>query len=214
CQHQPLDSACDDRNDCTDDLCNATTGCVHANLSGGACEDTNFCTPAGTCDRGDCVTAGSAPATVTSLEAKLKPGDGNDSFTALIELPLPDPAFDPTVTGMRVAIADELGDTVYLAELQLLGWKASANGKSFRFVDSQGPSGPAAGISSVGLRINSVAATARAKIKMRGAEIPQVAEQAQINVSLQFGDDPAAGACLTALRIPCQSRGAVLRCRS
>ncbi|MBI5506060.1 MAG: hypothetical protein HY899_14785, partial [Deltaproteobacteria bacterium] len=47
CQHQPLDSACDDRNDCTDDLCNATTGCVHANLSGGACEDTNFCTPAG-----------------------------------------------------------------------------------------------------------------------------------------------------------------------
>ncbi|MBI5506532.1 MAG: hypothetical protein HY899_17205 [Deltaproteobacteria bacterium] len=86
--------------------------------------------------------------------------------------------------------------------------------KSFRFVDRQGPSGPAAGVSSVSLRINSVAVVARVKIKMHGAEIPQVAEQAQINVSLQFGHTPTAGACLTALRIPCQSRGAVLYCRS
>lgn len=45
--------SCDDQNACTDDSCDAATGCVHMN-NAAACEDGNACTVSDTCKAGMC----------------------------------------------------------------------------------------------------------------------------------------------------------------
>jgi hypothetical protein len=47
-------TSCDDQNDCTEDSCNTTTGCVHAPDDTGVCSDANPCTP-DACSGGQCV---------------------------------------------------------------------------------------------------------------------------------------------------------------
>jgi len=71
CQHQPLmvGAPCaTDFNDCTDDRCDAAGSCTHAPLSATACDDTNACTTADTCDAGTCVGGPIAPECVGSLD--------------------------------------------------------------------------------------------------------------------------------------------------
>ncbi len=46
---------CDDLDPCTGDSCNATTGCNHAPLSTGSCDDGNACTQGDACANGSCV---------------------------------------------------------------------------------------------------------------------------------------------------------------
>ena len=52
---------CDDRNGCTTDSCNTSTGCVHASVANGsACSDGSACTTADACQSGTCI-GGAAP---------------------------------------------------------------------------------------------------------------------------------------------------------
>jgi formylglycine-generating enzyme required for sulfatase activity len=48
---------CDDGNPCTDDHCEAGTGCTYTALTGAACDDANACSSEGTCLAGICVSA-------------------------------------------------------------------------------------------------------------------------------------------------------------
>jgi len=45
---------CDDKNPCTDDLCDAATGCIHS-ANAAACDDGNSCTAGDHCESGKCV---------------------------------------------------------------------------------------------------------------------------------------------------------------
>lgn len=45
---------CDDFQDCTDDWCDPAVGCVHASLTGTACDDRDACTIHDTCVGGEC----------------------------------------------------------------------------------------------------------------------------------------------------------------
>jgi len=55
---------CDDGNPCTDDRCEAGTGCTYTPLTGMSCDDANACSSEGTCLAGICVsTTNSCPCT-------------------------------------------------------------------------------------------------------------------------------------------------------
>src|SRR5262249_60217971 len=49
---------CNDADSCTDDFCDAGTGCYHLNNSGLPCEDGNECTTGDTCNNGNCISGG------------------------------------------------------------------------------------------------------------------------------------------------------------
>jgi len=57
CGGNPIN--CDDEDDCTEDTCDAKTGCVNTPLTGAVCDDGDPCTSGDVCDAGQC-TPGSA----------------------------------------------------------------------------------------------------------------------------------------------------------
>jgi hypothetical protein len=62
CRSDPAGTSCpSDRNDCTDDLCNATGRCTHMPITG-PCDDGNACTIGDVCSAGACVPGAPAPA--------------------------------------------------------------------------------------------------------------------------------------------------------
>ncbi|HYB98613.1 MAG TPA: hypothetical protein VEC57_05705 [Candidatus Limnocylindrales bacterium] len=213
CQHEPLDSICDDHNECTDDLCNASTGCVHADLTGGACNDADYCTAPGTCDHGDCMTDSSAYATAASLAAAMPSGDTNDRLKGRIDLPLGLVTSDPSMTGVIIAVLDDGGASIYEARLQAANWSGRINGRRHRFRDAEAATSTSNGISSATLSLSETAGLARLTFKMKGSEIPALEEQERVNVSALFGE-AGSGECLTALRVPCARRGGNIDCRT
>jgi hypothetical protein len=56
-------TVCDDKNPCTTDACSKATGCVHAPLSSGGCDDGNPCTSGDTCALGVCAGKGQCACT-------------------------------------------------------------------------------------------------------------------------------------------------------
>lgn len=48
---------CNDHNSCTDDTCNALTGCVHTNNNANTCDDGLYCTINDHCSSGSCVSS-------------------------------------------------------------------------------------------------------------------------------------------------------------
>jgi|GEM_PF-2725344 len=61
---------CDDKNPCTNDSCNAKTGCVNANADGKVCDDGKDCTTVDACKSGKCVSAPSVFRTLTPVAGK------------------------------------------------------------------------------------------------------------------------------------------------
>jgi cysteine-rich repeat protein len=213
CQHTPDDSLCDDGEECTDDLCNPTSGCVHANLTGPACEDGDFCTVTGSCDSGHCSATDLSLAQDDKLSLKFKAGPDNDRMTAKLNLPLSQLSANPTVTGVKVVVADSTGASVFEAELPAANWEDSnGSGQKFRFRDSHGTVGVANGVSSASLKRNETKGLAKAQVKMGGTEIPGAAGQDYLSVSLLFGTDPATDDCITARLIPCKVTAASSKC--
>lgn len=214
CVHTPSDALCDDRNDCTDDLCNATTGCVHANLTGGTCEDGDICTTTGTCQWGNCVASDRAYSSVDDIRIKLKAGTANDSMKLRASIPLSYLDANPTVTGLRVLVVDASDEIIYDAQLGATDWQdRTGRVVSFRFRDSQGVAGPANGVRSATLKHDPKLAVAKLKLSMKGAEIPGAADQVVLSVSYLFGTDPAADDCVTARRITCLAASTKVACK-
>jgi len=54
CKGKAVGALCDDGNPCTQDLCDAKTGCKHPAADGQACDDGSVCNSVGTCQAGKC----------------------------------------------------------------------------------------------------------------------------------------------------------------
>jgi len=73
---------CDDGNMCTDDICDANLGCLHAD-NGNACSDGNACTTADACSGGVCL--GGPPAGgCTPCQAAMVLPQGGGTFTGTV----------------------------------------------------------------------------------------------------------------------------------
>ncbi len=209
CQHTADDARCDDRNDCTDDLCNAATGCVHADLTGGPCEDGDYCTVPGTCDDGDCIITDVSLTTDNRIKISFKAGSSNDVLKAIVSLPLTEFGASPTMTGMRVVLVDALDQGIYEDDLPAAQWEDRAGtGQAFSYRVEAG-----AVTTTAKVKRNPSIGVARASVKIVGGEMPGAAAQNELSLSLLFGSDPAVDQCLTARRVPCTPRGTGTSCR-
>jgi hypothetical protein len=206
CQHTPDDSLCDDGEECTDDLCNPTSGCAHANLTATACDDSDFCTVTESCNNGHCVPIGAAFTQDNKVQLTFRTGPADDRMKATLNLPLASFTANPTVTGMKLVVADVDGVHVYDADMPAAEWEDSnGSGQKYRFRD---PSG----INSAQIKKNDAKGVAKAIIKMSGAEIPGAAGEPYISVSLLFGVDPGTDECLTARLVPCTVSATKSKC--
>ena len=85
CKGKPIN--CDDANPCTDDVCDAKTGCSHDKASGMACNDDNPCTVGDVCKDGGCV-VGAAKACASSQPCVIgacSPTDGTCKFSDIAD---------------------------------------------------------------------------------------------------------------------------------
>jgi cysteine-rich repeat protein len=214
CVNTPVDALCDDSNDCTDDICSAATGCVYAGITGPSCDDGDPCTVTGTCDGGTCVVTDKSYTQRNKINSVLRSGVDNDLLKVRLEMPLTDFTTSPTVTGLLVELFDADDQSVYSATLAASDWEDLRDlGTKFRFRDTQGPGGPANGMSSVKIAQKSNKGVAKFTAKMRGHEIPGAAAQERMTLSLLFGTDPAIDECLTARRVPCSSSTTRTSCK-
>ncbi len=85
CKGKPVD--CDDSNPCTDDVCDAATGCAPSPLTGAPCSDDNPCTLGDVCAGGQCAAgvpktcAAPGPCYVSSCD----PVGGQCKFVAAVD---------------------------------------------------------------------------------------------------------------------------------
>jgi hypothetical protein len=211
CEHTPTDALCDDGNDCTDDICNAVTGCVHANLTGNSCEDGDLCTVTGTCSAGKCVPSDASLSGENRIIARLRDGPDNDKLTFTGQLPLADLTTVPTDTGLVMELRDADSQTVFAAMIAPGDFQVS--GTKYYFRDPNGLAVGANGVRSVTLTPKPTAGIAKVKVSMGTTEIPGALGQPVLSMSLLFGTDPALDDCLTARRIPCIATAAKTSCR-
>jgi cysteine-rich repeat protein len=213
CLHVPDDAACDDENDCTDDMCSPATGCVHASLTGPACEDKDFCTSANTCYGGAC-TGGSLArlAGATRIDAKMPDGDANDQLRIRGNIRSVDFTTLPTTSGLEIRLFDSSGQPVFDSHVDATRFMDTSNGAgtSFRFSDKEGSL--ANGVRDVQIALLPLKGIATIRMKMTGTEIPRALGQDLMSVSFLFGSDPATDQCLTARSIPCVARGTRISC--
>jgi len=214
CEHTPDDSLCDDDNDCTDDVCNVATGCVYASLTGNPCEDGDLCTVTGDCVSGNCVAGDESLTENNKIIASLKTGPDNDRLKVKLEMPDAEFGADPVITGMIMQLFDADDQPVFEATLEATSWEDQTGaGTRFRFRDTQGPTGPANGVSSVKVSQKASTGVWKVSAKMRDTEIPGAAGQSTMSLSLLFGTDPAVDDCLTARRIPCVAKTTKTTCK-
>jgi cysteine-rich repeat protein len=212
CQHTPDDSLCDDGEECTDDLCNPTSGCVHANLTGGACDDGDFCTPTGTCDAGHCFASAVLLAYNDKLSLKFTAGPDNDRMTAKLSMLSSDVSANPALTGMKVIVVDATGASVYEADLPAANWEdRDGTGQKVRFRDRDGAVSSANGVNSASVNTNTKGIR-KVLVKMSGTEIPDAAGKEYLSVSLLFGMDPGTDDCITARLLPCKLTATSSKC--
>jgi hypothetical protein len=205
---------CDDANECTDDLCAPASGCVHANLTGPACEDGDLCTVTGGCKNGVCIATDGSYGQKVKLKAKFKDGPSNDRVTLKMELPLSQFSSDPIATGLLVELRDTADQNVYFGEIPAGAFEdTKGTGESFKFRDSKGEIPLANGIQSAQVRIVTKKSIAKAKVKIKDVEVPGIAAQPLMTASLLFGADPALDDCLTARRVPCMPKPTSNSCK-
>jgi cysteine-rich repeat protein len=203
CQHAAVDALCDDQNECTDDLCNETTGCAFAGLTGITCEDGDFCTPPGTCQSGDCLGTTSVRTTRNSLKTRVSDGTDDDQLKSRGEIPLESLTADPTVSGATVVLSDADDEVVYTAELPASGWLL--RGESSWSYRADG--------ASASVKANLTRGTVRVSVKLSNADVAGSLAQSQLSMSVLFGTDVATDMCLTARQIPCTSKATSTKCK-
>ena len=216
CEHTPDDSRCDDFDDCTDDLCNATTGCVYAGLTGAPCEDGNLCTLSGECERGTCVVAQlpAVPSTRNQIKFRLRVEANSDKMSYKGLLSLDHFTTNAAVTGMTVELRDA-NDQVFLSGQIPNTWfeDRDGTGVKVRFRDKDHALVTGAGIEKIQIIKKSSKNTAKVKIKAAETDLSGADGQATISLSILFGTDPSVHDCLAALYVPCEPRPGKNKCK-
>ncbi len=206
CVHAVNDTLCNDRNDCTDDICNEATGCVYADLSGNACEDGDLCTLAGTCENGNCTSTGGLRTTRNSLKTKVLDGAANDRLKGRAEIALDQFTADPSVSGATLTLTNALDSAIYTLAMPAGQWIHS-DATLWQW-HSAGVDG-----SSVTVRTDAAHGIARVTLKIAGAEIAGAVGQTQMSLSMLFGSDPGTDQCVTARSVPCRAKGTTTICK-
>jgi cysteine-rich repeat protein len=214
CEHTPDDNLCADDNECTIDTCNETTGCVHAELDGTACDDGDLCTVADACDTGNCAAADISLAGETRIKIKTKPGIDDDRGTIKSRLPTDSFTANPTVTGLLVETRDANDQVVHSGVLPAAGWEDKQGlGKKFSFRDRDGLYPQTNGIDKVSIKVSTTKGEAKISVKVKDVDLSGALAQLQMSASFLFGSDPSVDDCLTGVRIPCSVKPTVTNCR-
>ena len=195
---------CDDQNDCTADSCESGNGCVYE-VTGGSCEDGDFCTVTDTCTDGQCVAGDARELGEVFLKAITKDGAARDKLLVKAELPLA--AIESTPDqGFVLALADENFEPMYLSTLPLGAFSSNSSGSSFKFKDKTGSVEGGNKMVLVKVRYNHKTGTMKVKAKMKGADIQAMSGRSAVTASLALGDPATTGDCLRALSLPCYPR--------
>lgn len=212
CQHTVSDSLCNDYNDCTADLCNAATGCVYADLTGGSCSNGDFCAAPGVCEHGTCDNLPAMHTTGSALKAKSS--SHGDRLKAQFRFAGDLLGSNPSNNGAKLVLANAVDKVVWQAELPATGWSAEdGSGRSFRFTARDIAVGDAGKGSSVIVKYMAVAQETRVVLRIRANDLRGIEDQDKASLSLLLGSSPESAHCVTARRIPCRARGATTTCR-
>ncbi len=215
CTHTPDDSACDDDNECTTDICNTVTGCVHANLTGGDCDDDDFCTVAGACASGECRATDASLAEDGKIFVKFNPGADSDKASIKGELPLADLTSLPTDTGLDLRLFDQAEQGVFSAQIPPTFFDdVRGDGTKFRYKRSADSPVGTEGVHSVWIRPRPAQGVAKLKISLKGTDLAAAADQPSLSLSLLFGVDPAVDDCLSMRSLPCTNTSKRTRCKA
>jgi hypothetical protein len=80
-------------------------------------------------------------------------------------------------------------------------------GTTFKFRDTNAEFASANGIASVTIKRNTNRDEVRAKLKMRGTDIPAVVDETQLTASLLVGGSPTSGRCGSVTGLACSKKG-------
>jgi cysteine-rich repeat protein len=214
CEHVPSDAMCDDFNECTDDLCNETTGCIHADVTGGGCEDGDLCTVTGTCDSGICVATDAVHATDSSMSFRFRDEAASDKLKYKGKLPLDDFTANPAATGLVLELRDTNSQLVASAVLPAGGWEdRTGTGEKVRFRDRDGSFPSANGFGNVVIQKKITKGYAKVRIKASRTDLDGADGQYRVSLSFLFGTDPAVDDCVTARFVPCEPKPGKNKCK-
>jgi hypothetical protein len=195
---------CDDQNDCTADSCESGNGCVYE-VTGGSCEDGDFCTVTDTCTDGQCVAGDARELGQVFIKAITKDGAARDKLLFKAELPLAGIESTPD-QGFVLALADENFEPMYLSTLPSGAFSSNSSGSSFKFKDKTGSVEGGNKLVLVKVRYHYKFGTMKVKAKMKGADIQAMSGRSSVTASLALGDPATTGDCLRALSLPCYPR--------
>jgi len=214
CQSPALEPCGDDGNVCTDDYCDGAGGCSHvANVA--SCDDGDFCTSGDQCSGGTCQAGTVEPFTDVALTVIRKSGADDDQLRIKTVQPLATLEVVPSDVGMMLEIRDDAGVPRYTSTMPASAiTNVGGKSKVFKFKDKLGLIAQAGSMISVTVKRNANRGVVQVKAKMKGAEVPGLADQPTLSMSLLFGEDPSTGDCLTGAPLQCVARGAKHACES
>jgi len=118
----------------------------------------------------------------------------------------------PTASGLRFAMADDTGTTIFSSELPAAGFvDVKGDGTQYRFRDTTGTLAGTNGVFLALVRRNPTQGTVLVRLKARDHEVPGVVNQPEVSVALGFGSDT--GSCFGGLAVPCLARGSRVSCK-
>jgi len=192
---------CDDQNDCTADSCESGNGCVYE-VTGGSCEDGDFCTVTDACTDGQCVAGDARELGEVFIKAITKDGAAKDKLLVKAELSLAGIESTPD-QGFVLALSDENFEPMYLSTLPPGAFSSNSSGSSFKFRDKTGSVEGGNKLALVKVRYNYKTGTMKVKAKMKGTDIQALSGRSAVTASLALGDPATTGDCLRALSLPC-----------
>lgn len=195
-------------------MCNASTGCVHANLTGVPCEDGDLCTVTGDCASGDCVATDVVSSDKNKVTIRLRPEPASDKLSYKGELPLAEYTANPASTGMTIEVRDSNNLTVVSSVIPNTSFEdrdGTGAKISFRDKDHLLPTG--GGVTQVKITESATKGVAKVKIRVDDSDLDGTDQEYRMSVSMLFGTDPALDDCLTARYVPCTPKTDKNKCK-
>ncbi|MEE8311959.1 MAG: hypothetical protein V3R77_06865 [Candidatus Binatia bacterium] len=215
CQTPAGEPCRDDRNSCTDDICDGSGTCLHVETSG-SCDGEDFCTVGGVCVAGECVASdGGTAFSSTRIILLLKSGPADDQFVIKAEFAADAIQGAPAEEGIRLALRSSEGDVSYESFMPAANVtaKGRASARAFKFKDAKGLVAEANGVRKGNVKHVAAKRRVRVKFRMKGRELGALLDAPDLLLSLLLGDDPLTGDCVSSdTALICERKGSKSRC--
>jgi hypothetical protein len=204
----PASTPCaDDANVCTDDMCDGSGSCVHV-PNAAPCDDGDLCTLTDGCTAGACIATDARPFSSIKFVAQKKGGAANDKLALKATIPGAAMTDGPADSGVLLELQGADGSLLYGSSMPAEHFvDAGLKGTTFKFRDTNAEFASANGIASVTIKRNTNRDEVRAKLKMRGTDIPAVVDETQLTASLLVGGSPTSGRCGSVTGLACSKKG-------